>query len=561
MDLVYFIVLVGVLVFVHELGHFACAKAFGVCVLRFSLGFGPKVAGFRRGETEYILAAIPLGGYVKMLGESPTEADSAADNKRAFSAQPLWRRLVIVVAGPTMNLLLPVLLLFFVFLGDRRLPPSVIGSVFTNEPADGRLQPGDRVLSIDGNDVATFYDVSRIVDSNPGTALHLRVQRSGHEIDVTVTPALTTVPGELDIPHRVGRIGISVHEPMAIVGVTSTSSPAALAELRTFDRIVSVRGRVVDRWRDLEQSLAENRGTTVPLTVLRPMEVRSALGGLVDFDVYEPTVMTLAPNPLSPVPGDAPGDAAGVGLEPTDLYVRTVATGGAEGRIGVMPGDRLLELDGEPILQWARFRDRMRAAKGRAHTLSWRRGDTVITHAYQLEGRRVATSTGDRITEYRLGVDHWFLKQSEPRVPNPSLLAYALQRSIGRTLDLIELTITLFGRLFRRELSIGSIAGPLTIFRAAGQAARVGPVSYLELMALLSINLALINLLPIPLLDGGQALFLLLEATLRRRFTARARQVASLIGLVLLIALIVIAVKNDVEREWPLLDRSDTSAE
>src|SRR5437868_1889504 len=140
MDLVYFIVLVGVLIFVHESGHFLWAKLFGVRVLTFSLGFGPRVAGFSRGGTDYVIAALPLGGYVRMLGENPHEQIRREDEPHAFHTQPVWRRVVIVFAGPMMNLAFPLVLYFVVFLGTTTLSPAIIGDVFPGQPADGKLE-------------------------------------------------------------------------------------------------------------------------------------------------------------------------------------------------------------------------------------------------------------------------------------------------------------------------------------------------------------------------------------------------------------------------------------
>src|SRR4051812_44035030 len=157
MPFVYFILLVGVLVFVHELGHLVWAKYFGVRVLKVSLGFGPRLAGFRRGETEYVISALPLGGYVRMLGENPWDEVRPKDADRSFANLNLFRRFVIVLAGPVMNLAFPILLYFVVFLGDDKLTPATVGIVFPDRPAYGKLVPGDVVTAIDDDAVSTFY--------------------------------------------------------------------------------------------------------------------------------------------------------------------------------------------------------------------------------------------------------------------------------------------------------------------------------------------------------------------------------------------------------------------
>src|SRR5690349_17677545 len=155
--------MVGVLVFVHELGHFLFARVFGVRVLTFSLGFGPRVAGFRRGGTEYVLSALPLGGYVRMLGENPRDEVRPADRPASFASQSIWRRMVIASGGPLMNLAFPIALYFVVYLGDTEQQPATIGRVFPHRPADGKLQPGDRVVAIDGEPIETYYELSRTI--------------------------------------------------------------------------------------------------------------------------------------------------------------------------------------------------------------------------------------------------------------------------------------------------------------------------------------------------------------------------------------------------------------
>ena len=136
MNFVYFVGLVGVLIFVHELGHFTWAKIFGVRVLKFSLGFGPPIASIKQGETEYVIAAFPFGGYVRLLGESPEDVPTKADEGRSFAEQALWKRVIIVLAGPLMNLCFPLLLYFVIFLGDAEMTPAYVGTVFPGRPAE-----------------------------------------------------------------------------------------------------------------------------------------------------------------------------------------------------------------------------------------------------------------------------------------------------------------------------------------------------------------------------------------------------------------------------------------
>ncbi len=566
MVVVYFIVLVGVLIFVHELGHFVWAKFFGVRVLKFSLGFGPKIAGFSRGGTEYVIAAFPLGGYVRMLGETPTDVIEERDDGHAFSQQPLWKRTIIVFAGPAMNLVLPIALFFVVFLGQAETAPAVIGTVFPGQPADGALEPGDRVLRVEDEPVTTFYELARIIQDHPNQEIELLIERDGERHVVRLTPFLArTVQPPLDLVEESGRVGIKPHHPLALIGVTSPSSPAAGARLRTFDRVIAASRRPVQRWIDLEQAIGNNDGTTVPVSYLRPVRLENALGGLLEVEIYEPHVTTLTPEP-------GPGDALlRAGLEPADLYVSSVSLAPGHGAaVDLRRGDRLVSIDGRPIRAWATMLADVEASAGAVHEVMWRRGDQLVTRRHRL--RAAHALTGDPGDErlfvvstdgrtHLASVGHQRPTVLDPLVPFPKPTLYAAEQAFAVTFELVQATAYSVLRLFQGRLSVDQIGGPLRIFEETAAASREGAVSYLSLMAFISVNLGLINLLPIPLLDGGHLLFFLIEAVARRPVAVRVRQYASLVGLLLLIVVMVLAFKNDLERQWPRIVETFESSE
>ena len=553
MDLVYFVVLVGALIFVHELGHFVWAKAFGVKVLRFSIGFGPKIAGGRLGETEYVLAAFPIGGYVKMLGENAADVVREEDRPRSFGAQPLWKRVVIVLAGPAMNLVFPLALFFLVYLGEGQLTPPVVGTVYPHRPADGRLLPGDRVLAVDGEPIATFEELTAIVRDRPGETLTLTLERDGEEVEQPITPQASRRLLELERIEEVGRLGIVPHHATPVVGVLPGTS-AHQAGLRTFDTIIAAEGRAVDRWIDLEHALA-GRLRTVPVTYLRPEPVREPLGGLVAVEVFGARVAALQSG------GHAQGAAARAGLEAADLYVRSVDRGSAEAELGLRPGDRIATLDGRPVRQWATLLEDLRASRGAAHALGWRRGDTLHHGTLRLAREEGVTEHGQPFERVRVGMRHWVPMRVDPGVENPRPVLHAAERAWASTEEMVSLTVYSVLRLLQGRLGVESLGGPLVIFDAAGKAAREGATNYLKLMAFISVNLGLINLLPIPLLDGGHLLFFLVEGVTRRPVPKRIRGWAALAGLVLLIALMILALKNDLQRRFGAAPPSPTPIE
>lgn len=545
MPLVYFIVLVGVLVLVHELGHLVWAKYFGVRVLKVSLGFGPRVAGFWRGETEYVISAVPLGGYVRMLGENPWDDVRPRDLDKSFGNLRLWRRCVIVVAGPLMNLMFPIVLYFVVFLGDDKLTPAVVGTVFPDRPADGKLLPGDVVTAIDDKPITTFYDLSRRVEKNPGAALHFRVKRKDQTLDTIITPVRSERERPLERSEEVGRVGVMPQHPRGVIGVTSPHSAAAAARLRTFDLVVAAAGRPVRRFIDLEPALDSNPASLLPVTYLRPTPIENALGGLAEFEVYEPRLTTLTPE------RGVGSVMTRSGIESADLYVSEVTQGSPEHRAGLLRGDRLLTLDGRPIRLWATFLEDLKAERGKRHTLTWRRGETEHSGSFSLTHQHGVTAEGQVYDRYVVGMRNWAPARVDPPVPNPEPIAYALREAFRATADVVQLTLFSVVRLFQGKLTMKSIGGPLTVFEVAGTAAQQGPLNYLTLMAFISINLGLINLLPVPLLDGGHLMFFLVEAIVRRPISSRVREYAHIAGLAFLIGIMVLAFKNDIERQWP----------
>ncbi len=545
MDLVYFIVLVGVLIFVHESGHFMWAKLFGVRVLRFSLGFGPRIAGFTRSGTEYVLAALPLGGYVRMLGENPHDEVANEELNTSFNAQALWRRIVIVCAGPAMNLAFPVLLYFVVFLGTTTLAPAVVGDVFPGQPADGKLVPGDRIVAVDGESIDTFNDLTRVVSPQAGRTLRFTVDRNGEILERAITPTRKHMERPLDLSEDVGRIGISSSQPLAVIGISDPNGAARAADLQTFDWVISASGKPTERWTDLTRMLDQNRGSLIPLTLLRPERVKGALGSVLGVSVYAPRVATLTPEP-----GDAKG-LSRAGLEPSDLYVSQVVQGSPEAQAGLLVGDRIVSLDGQPTRHFTQFLEELEAARGVSHEVLVRREGRLLTLRYRLEHQRGMNEYGQTYDRYGVGARHWSPTVPHADIDNPHPISYALNQAFRATGEVVELTATSILRLLQGRLSMKSIGGPLTIFDAAGEAARGGALNYLFLMGFISINLGLINLLPIPMLDGGHLLFFLIELLTRKPLSLRFREYASIAGLSILIMLMVFAFKNDIERQWP----------
>lgn len=574
MDLLYFILFISILIFIHEFGHFAFAKLFGVKVLTFSIGFGPKLVKVRGKETEYCVGLLPFGGFVKMLEEGKAEEPILPEEKhRTFEAQPLWKRVVIVLAGPAMNLVFPVALYTSVYLEDKEFLPPTVGAVFPGKPADGKLFPGDVVVAIDGSAVRSFPEVQQAFAKRAGTPMRVTVDRDGKDVDVTVTPVdevEVIEPSELELYEHVGRIGIAPTFAAPVIGIPRTDSPAWRAGLRTFDRITSVNGRKVDTFVDLLQILSQNRGDNAVLTYLRPVAVPQGPESLCDFAVLETGIASLAPRPRPEGAAVRDGDPEGrakdvldrVGIEGVEMYVAYVPEGSSEHKMGLRAGDRITHLDGVPQRMWKVDRRGGHALDdttmvgmllrepNRVHELVWTRAGERMSGTFQLRKERWDDELGQHYERYVFRTTRWQPRARSKLVPNPSPVVYAVKRGVEETMSAIRFIAVGFVRIAQGRVSLATVSGPITLYDVAGDAGAKGTTYFVWAMAVTSVNLGLINLLPIPVLDGGHLLLFLIEWVRRRPVSVRARAISSLFGMSVLLLLMLVAFKNDLSRRW-----------
>lgn len=558
MDLLYFVLLTSALIFIHESGHFVAAKTFGVKVITFSIGFGPKILRLRGRETEYCLALLPFGGFVNMLEETKgTEAIVPEDRKRTFESQALWKRVVIVLAGPAMNVLFPIVLYASVFMGDRLLLPPTIGVAAPGKPAAGKLMAGDRVLAVDGAPVASFMDIQRRVAVRAGQPVHFEVDRDGKTVGVDVTPVDDVTTNELDVEEHVGKIGIAASFPQATVGIPRIDSPAYRAGLRSFDRVTAVNGRPVDRFVDLVAILAQNHGETLVVAYLRPVPAQVA-GGLCDIAVMEPGVATLTPT-LGDGPAPLDEDAREkdvllrTGIEPPDMYVSYVPEESSEWKAGLRAGDRITKLDGQEQSYWQSMEDQLVRGASEMHELAWTRDGVPMAGRFQLRKEQWEDEYAQHYERFVFRTTNWVPVAADQLVPNPHRFFYAIERGLEETANVARFIGVGLVRLLEGRVSLSAVSGPITMYDVAGQAGAKGTTYFIWAMAVISINLGLVNLLPIPVLDGGHLFFLAVEAIQKRPLSLRAREVSSLVGMSILVLLMLLAFKNDVERRWDLI--------
>jgi regulator of sigma E protease len=534
-----FILLLGVLVTVHELGHFLVAKACGVKVLKFSIGFGPKLIGFTKGETEYQIALLPLGGYVKMAGDLPHEELTPEEASRGFLAQPPWKRGLIVLAGPAFNLIFPILIYFFVYVGPHQATSTLIRTVSPGLPAAAAgIRPGDRLVSVDGVEVRTFNDISEAFIGRFERPMPVVVDRGGQRVTLEVTPQKLVESNPIETVEK-GSIGIGAASRPTLVGVPRGSA-AETAGLRTFDRVLSVNGVKVEDEGQLEQALEKfPEGTPLQLAVRRldPVDVGPVMGRL-------PSVVNVT------VPKQAGAGMAALGAETADLYLAIVAPGSAADKAGLRPGDRVVSLDGEKIESFQKLKLKLNKLKEQPFTLVWRGADGERTE--KLAQAPLPIEDGMGSAPLALGVSGWMINASDVP-PADEVTVYigpgeALREAALIVPKIVGQMVKVIGGLFVGTVPLNTVGGPIMMYQMASKTAEQGLDSFLNLMALISINLGVMNLLPIPVLDGFHLLSAAWEGVRRRPIPVRVREVANVVGLALLIMLMLLAVKNDIMR-------------
>ena len=544
MSVIYFLVLVGVLVVIHEFGHFIAAKLLGFKVMRFSLGFGQPLLRVRGPETEYQLALFPLGGYVRILGEDPDDDIPDEMAARAWGAKPLWQRLIVVFAGPFANFCLPIAIYFVAFAGDTELPAAVVGDVIRDTPADrAGIEPGDEIVSIDGEATRYWQDVEQTVHNNIGNELRVKLRRAGHTIERFVTPIEYRRRQPEGPSSRHGLIGITQAPFLPQVGVIDPQSPAGLAGLQTGDLILSVDGSSIGNWRELQSTL-DGQPRRMNVTFVRGQ--RHGALGITLLDPQHAELITKAEHDLN-------GARRTIhGLAPAEMFVANVEEESPVDLAGLRPGDLVTRLDDKPVRHWMVLERDLQGRPDREWKLSWQR--TVAGNVVEMSGtftqvfRNVSDEYGNPSQLLVFGAHSNFERGEATMVPIDGPIRYAASRAVEHGAEAIGVMASSFFSVLRGQAPSDELGGPIMMFRVASVSGAKGWEALFLLIALVSISVGLINLLPIPVLDGGHILIFVVEALWRRPLAMRTRERINVIGLALVAVITILALRNDVVR-------------
>jgi regulator of sigma E protease len=618
--LLYFVLMLVPLVLVHEFGHYIVARWMGVRVLSFSIGFGRVLWSWQRNGTEYAIRLLPLGGYVRMLGDDPQASaeEPGPAGPDAFTSKPVWRRTLIVAAGPVFNFLLAAVLLFGGALAfDREVMSTRLGTVLPDGPAyKAGLRPGDRLTRIEGAPVASFEEIQRAVRARPDKLLHVEAERDGRVLKFEVTTArqrLVTAP-ELGLVESVGMIGVRPDTPEAVVAV-QPDSPAWRAGLRSGDRVVAVEAVQARNWFDVEAALRaaigkRQAGVTLQVRRLtaRPPVAKAELGRALE----QPQEVASSTLQLD-LAGVADLPSVGVAMADRVIGVVEAGTPMAEaGRGAAQAGDEVLTVDQQPVAGFLRLTERiagpyedarvspalrgvhgpalvakLQAAVAKPWTLRLRhavRAEERTRLAAVVAGQPAVTALEQAVARDPKALERGWLDydlslqlkvmldrnerpellfgawpalgfEAPEMVPNAHLWQHAARRTSRGLYESVRNTVLAVGGLFSGQVPMSELGGPIRIAQIAKQTADHGMVQFLLTMVLLSVNLGVLNLLPIPLVDGGRLLFLAVEGIKRSPVTLRTQQIAAYLGVAMLGLLLVVVMKNDLQRVLPdLLD-------
>ena len=591
-NVVLVIIGIGLLIFIHELGHFLVAKKIGVRVHAFSLGFGPAIISKQFGETEYRVSLIPLGGYVKLAGEQREESNTG--EAWEFMSKKPWQRAAVLVAGVTCNTILAFILFIVAFNVGVPFITSEIGQAMPGGPAwEAGIRAGDRIVRIDNVTDPDFEDIFISIALNGSPAgVNMEIERDDETFNVNVVP-------EYDASVGVQRIGIapaSTLEVDKIFTVENADAPAKVSELNVNDEILAVNGKAISTANDFRKIINANPGKELNLAVLRNEQKRdikvtpsvvtrwmiglscatSKLDGVKkgsfayslglnkgdevvkvnthDVHGFSELISAVKDSPDGMITLQVKRDSEVKNIKFTKLGEETVkefsegifphyglivdstVEGFPAEKSGIKPGDKITSISGENITEWSQLLTLVTASQGKEFEIAW-------SHNYETVTKTIKPQKNEKNAQGVLGIK--FREKKEYR-------RYGFFKACGvgthkTVINIKRIYLTIQGFL-SKKLSTKALGGPVLIAQASYASAQSGIGKLMYFMAIISINLAVINILPVPVLDGGHLMFLGIEKLKGSPVSEKTMAIANYIGMGLVLTLMIYATKNDIMR-------------
>jgi len=557
-----FLITLAPLVIVHEFGHYIFARIFNVRAEIFSIGFGPRLWNKQLGETELRVSLIPLGGYVKLLGEDRDSPLSPEEQKRALHRQAPWKRFFIFFGGPLFNFLWAILVFMAILAIGEPQVGNVVGRVVKDSAAaHAGFVSGDKIITLEGKPVRHFDDFMQVVNDNPGKSLQVQVEHPGSSqlVDLKVTPSSEDGYSMYGESTQVGDIeGLIPSARAAEVGVSDPNSAAAKAGFKTGDLITEVNGSPVKSWEDLEAAYAHTTpGTAFHFKVEKSINGAPATGtgkgSTALIDLIKPVAKPLAnSNDTSGTFGSA------WGLFSSELFIEKVVPKSPAAEAGLLAGDRVIAVGGavggrpaKRVESFFDLKDEVQAAgeKDGKVQMQWERDGKNQTAFISPTTTQQRNAVLKVTKQYTIGIMP-MLVMTEPamvtdRIWNPFTLVW---KGTERMVVFSWRNLVSIGKMFSGDVSVATLGGPIMIGKIAGESLARGLVAFLTTMAVLSIGLGVLNVLPIPVLDGGHLVLLAIETIRGKPLAIRTMEIIQGVGLSAILLLMVIVLKNDLTR-------------
>ena len=618
-----FVVLLSVVVFFHEMGHFLVGKFFKIGVEAFAIGFGKAIFKFKKGETEYRLNWIPFGGYCKFVGEIDDDDVSEEEKEKAFTLRPAYQRSAVIFAGPFMNVVLAFLIFSIMFLVGFPTPTTLIGSVNPDSPAaKAGIVPGDRIVGIEGKEIWRWEDMSEMLSTRPEMSTKIVIERDSQRIETTITPEKAAVRNIFQLYDTKGKVTLANQGDIPVFW--KLNSAAKKSGFSMSNKLLSIDGSNVTSWNEVAENLKGKEKSPVWAQFECPDGPNSFLvlpkisdDELILKLIVPKGVIGVAQNGLRPIVGvpnpdsvagqsglktgvqviEVDGirifyqetlarllsdgkahtlvvaenwdklekdwitneiqlaaselpDMASYGIEFTDMYIYEIIGESSPAEMaGLKAHDKLVSVEGYTISGWEEFTKIVHDNPEKEISLGIiRDGQTLDVRVTPelVEGKDLMGE------EYRFGkIGIMRMAAYEPTELRPEKYLNPitiLKRGMELSIYWTVITLKAFVFIFSGDVSPKAIGGPITIAVMAGESARLGIFPFFLLMAIISLNLAVVNLLPIPVFDGGHLALNAIEMIRRRPIEQRIKEMIMRVGLAMLGIMIVLILYNDIAR-------------
>ena len=530
------ILALGFLIFIHELGHFFAAKRCGIRVEKFSIGFGPRLFGFRRGETDYCISALPFGGFVKMAGESP---DEQKGEEGEFASAPVGHRIFVAIAGPAMNFIMGVILFSFVYfvgldhgtmwlmemLIGRSDRMAQIGLVADDSPAKkGGIEPGDTIVSINDRRIKNWQDFNTTILTHPDEELKIVVSRDDQLKTLYVTPRSLDRSG-------IGQIRVSARQATMVESITEGSA-VANAGIQPQDLIESINGRKIYHVPEFNSAIWDPSNPFGSAHRRFYEEINENANDEISLGIRRGTESLTASFPINWVVNAA------------------VAEGSEAEKLGIQSGDEIVSINGKSIKNfelYPKLYELAAANPGQPVEIGLLRSGEQLTATLTPTFSDEENQLNLHGLGWKLSLDGLALAVPSVPIPNYNVIT-AVGEGVQTNWLIFEMVIKVLKRLVTREVKTKHLTGPIGIVDATRRVVEFGLRSLLFFVGFISVNLAIVNLLPIPIADGGQILFFTLEKLRGRPLSIRKQMIIQQVSIVLLAGLFLYITFYDILR-------------